>query len=161
MVIQEGEFTDDYLQKNDWWRDLPEVIGLDSSQVRPVDYEGALLAAEDENDAEAAIEARKEMNMDENEFDDTASTPRPSTNEVTPSPRYSRQTTPFVEGSDRGGSESVQGLNGEEDSNRGDIDNDEGGASMQLEVGHVDQYMLQFWEREVVGVDLGFGGMSY
>lgn len=115
VVIQEGDFTEDFFHKNDWWRDLPEVSGTST----PVDYEQALLEAEgDEMDAEAAKMARKEMNMDEEDFEE----------QKTASEDF-RAVTPNEE---------------EED--------------MQLEVGHVDQYMLRFWEREMFGVNLGFGG---
>ena len=65
VVIQEGDFTDDYFNKNEWWKDLPEVVGSAAEQPKTMDYEQALLEAEDENDAAAAIAARNEMNMDE------------------------------------------------------------------------------------------------
>jgi helicase SWR1 len=120
VIIQEGDFTDDYFHKNEWWKDLPEVMG-----TKPVDYEQALLEAEDEYDAAAAIAARKEMNMDENEFQEDA---QPMMNESS-SGQPSRQPSEQPDDED-----------------------------MQLDVGHVDQYMLQFWEREMVGTDLGFGG---
>lgn len=124
VVIQEGGFTEDYFQKNEWWKDLSEVVG--SSSIQNVDYEQALLEAEDENDAAAAIAARKEMNMDDNEFQET--TPKRQMSEISSIP-----STPAPES--------------EQD-------------DMQLDVGHVDQYMLQFWEREMVDTDLGFGGFS-
>ncbi|KAG1091059.1 hypothetical protein G6F42_019529 [Rhizopus arrhizus] len=74
VIIQEGDFTDDYFNKNEWWKDLPEVVGsgaaIQSSSTKAIDYEQALLQAEDESDAAAAIAAGKELNMDENEFDE-------------------------------------------------------------------------------------------
>ena len=72
VVIQEGGFTNDYFQKMDWWRDLPEVTGKETNAVTPnMDIEQALLQAEeDENDARAAITARNEMDMDEREFNE-------------------------------------------------------------------------------------------
>ncbi|KAG1184301.1 hypothetical protein G6F35_015132 [Rhizopus arrhizus] len=94
-----------------------------------VDYEQALLKAEgDENDAEAAMIARKEMKMDEDDFEDNSSSAV-----RTPSEAPSQVVSQASE------------IN-EED------------KDVQLNVGHVDQYMLRFWEREMVGIDLGFGG---
>lgn len=128
VVIQEGDFTEDFFHKNDWWRDLPEVAGA-SETYTPVDYEQALLKAEgDENDAEAAMIARKEMKMDEDDFEDNSSSAV-----RTPSEAPSQVVSQASE------------IN-EED------------KDVQLNVGHVDQYMLRFWEREMVGIDLGFGG---
>ncbi|KAG1091058.1 hypothetical protein G6F42_019528 [Rhizopus arrhizus] len=46
----------------------------------------------------------------------------------------------------------------EEEKGQEDDGDDDDDDSMQLNVGHVDQYMLQFWEREMVGTNLGFGG---
>ncbi|KAL0093523.1 SNF2 family N-terminal domain-containing protein [Phycomyces blakesleeanus] len=131
VIIQDGAFTTDYFHRMDWWRDLPEVTG--SSGGQPVDFEKALLEAEgDENDAAAAIAARNEMAMDEIEFEDSiASQPQKQPLEEE-EPR--RQSSP-------GSYE--------------DEDEDE----MQLAVGHVDQYMLRFWEREMFGKYLGFGGL--
>jgi helicase SWR1 len=125
VVIQEGGFTEDYFQKNDWWKDLPEVVGHD---IQHVDYEQALLEAEDENDAAAAIAARKEMNIDDHEFEDTTRQSEASSRHMSPF------TPPVIS----------EPVSDDED--------------MQLDVGHVDQYMLQFWEREMMGTELGFGG---
>ncbi|KAF7729106.1 swr1 complex component [Apophysomyces ossiformis] len=162
VVIQEGEFTNDYFHKMDWWRDLPEVTdnSVDKNPVAPnMDIEQALLEAEgDETDAAAAIAARNEMNMDEREFDDsTATTPMrqpsavPSSRSASesPAPVELSVTTAYPAGVDD--SKSVEGLE--------PMETDEIGEEMQLAVGHVDQYMLRFWEREMFGKYLGFGGL--
>lgn len=150
MVIQEGDFTDDYFHKNDWWRDLPEMTGM--APNNNMDFEKALLEAEgDENDARAAITARNEMDMDEQEFQEqqnsshrrrqsicTATTTSPA-----PSPGPTATATP----SER---MDTQSLN---------YDEEEEEEEVQLSVGHIDQYMLRFWEREMFGKYLGFGGL--
>ncbi|KAI8987187.1 SNF2 family N-terminal domain-containing protein [Pilobolus umbonatus] len=147
MVIQEGEFTDEYFNKNEWWKDLPEVVGASrtSTDSRAIDYEQALLDAEDEYDAAAAIAARKEMTMDDNDFDD--STPRHTQSNT---PLTSRADTPVTMESG-----SKQASEDEAESIVRDVDED-----MQINVGHVDQYMLQFCEREIFGKNLGFGGFT-
>ncbi|KAI9481072.1 MAG: SNF2 family N-terminal domain-containing protein [Benjaminiella poitrasii] len=155
IVIQEGDFTNDYFSKNEWWKDLPEVVGVQpsSSETKAIDYERALLEAEDENDAAAAIEARKEMNMDEREFDEHTSrstTPRRQLSEV-PS---SRAMSPVLSQNTPQTSETVVHESDPEEEHQ------EEEEQMDLDVGHVDQYMLQFWEREMVGTDLGFGGFQ-
>ncbi|KAI8984238.1 SNF2 family N-terminal domain-containing protein [Mycotypha africana] len=210
VVIQEGGFTDDYFNKNDWWKDLPEVVGsaaatssshLSKQLNNDKEYEQALLEAEDENDAAAAIAARKEMNLDEQEFVDDSqsrskgkgrsesvsqqptelyttselSTPlseSAATSATTPSavcsPLPLRQVSEApTEMEEDGSMPTVTSVKNDEEAdgiqyNRAEQPNDEdeaeGGSDIQLDVGHVDQYMLQFWEREMVGVDLGFGG---
>ncbi|KAI9364230.1 P-loop containing nucleoside triphosphate hydrolase protein [Pilaira anomala] len=146
VIIQEGDFTDDYFHKNEWWKDLPEVLGGNKS----IDYEQALLEAEDdENDAAAAIAARKEMNMDDNEFKED--TPRYQS-ETTPT--QTRSSTPvIISSSTQPSSDNEDDENQEEEE---EVVEDE---NMQLNIGHVDQYMLQFWEREEIGINLGFGGI--
>ncbi|KAI8647815.1 SNF2 family N-terminal domain-containing protein [Parasitella parasitica] len=189
VIIQEGDFTDDYFNKNEWWKDLPEVVGSGSATAshdhseKPIDYEQALLQAEDESDAAAAIAARKELNMDENEFDEnrqvlseTASGPAsPFTPTMSSTPTRQVSVGPDADVEDEHGDvmvekdvvleekhsqpqpqpqpQSDQEQDEQDDEEQGQYDED-----MQLNVGHVDQYMLQFWEREVVGTDLGFGG---
>lgn len=117
VIIQQGDFTEDYFNKkgtDDWWKELPEVTGVE-------DYEQALLEAEeDENDAAAAIAARKEMNMDNQEFEEDANGNTPRCQAVEP------------------------------------IMSDDEEQDMQSSVGHVDGYMLQFWARQEIGIDLGF-----
>ncbi|KAI8578637.1 hypothetical protein K450DRAFT_245833 [Umbelopsis ramanniana AG] len=164
VVIQEGDFTTEYFEKMDWWKDLPEVAG--SQQVGKnnlvtatsnVDIEQALLEAEDdETDAKAAIAARREMRMDEREFADTpnqdkvvgtAISSRSATN--SPGPRETGTTFPSdaMEVDDGNPMDTDQ------------IDEEISEQEMQIEVGHVDQYMLRFWEREMFGQYLGFGGL--
>ncbi|KAI9499562.1 SNF2 family N-terminal domain-containing protein [Zychaea mexicana] len=166
VVIQEGGFTDDYFQKMDWWRDLPEVTGKETNAVTPtMDIEQALLQAEeDENDARAAITARNEMDMDEREFNETRQSRSPSDS---PKPSTSAVVTPAaVSGADdeEGLDEPMAVVEEEEEeaaaaaaAEEEEEGNDE--EEMQLAVGHVDQYMLRFWEREMFGRFLGFGGL--
>lgn len=145
VVIHEGGFTNDYFQKMDWWRDLPEVTGNETQAVAPtMDIEQALLQAEeDENDARAAITARNEMDMDEREFNEPRQSSSPADS---PGPSMSSVVTPAA----------VTGADDEEDLDEL-MDEEE---AMQLSVGHVDQYMLRFWEREMFGQYLGFGGLD-
>ncbi|KAL9537738.1 hypothetical protein MBANPS3_011512 [Mucor bainieri] len=190
VIIQEGDFTDDYFNKNEWWKDLPEVVGSGGpavqSNAKPIDYEQALLQAEDESDAAAAIAARKELNMDENEFDESrqlmSDTPSGPASPFTPtmSATPTRQTsvcndteaeaeaeeeddedTAMQEAAPEEQEEQEEEEEEEEEQVEGqdeDGDDDGNDDNMQLNVGHVDQYMLQFWEREMVGTNLGFGG---
>jgi helicase SWR1 len=162
VIIQEGDFTTEYFEKMDWWKDLPEVAG--SQQVSRnmdtatsnVDIEQALLEAEDdETDAKAAIAARKEMRMDETEFADTPAQDRVVSSTaissrsatLSPSPREPNTIYPTDAMDVDSTSQLDTGI--EEISDR----------EMQVEVGHVDQYMLRFWEREMFGQYLGFGGL--
>ncbi|KAI8078854.1 SNF2 family N-terminal domain-containing protein [Halteromyces radiatus] len=136
MVIQEGGFTNDYFQKMDWWKDLPEVAGnttTTTTSISNTDMEQALLEAEGEKmDAQAAMAARNEMTLDDEEFEEST---RP-TPIISPSESSHAQSSPVLH-------PSIQ----EED------------VELDLEVGHVDQYMLRFWEREMFGQYLGFGGL--
>jgi helicase SWR1 len=162
VIIQEGDFTTEYFEKMDWWKDLPEVAG--SQQVSrnaeattpQVDIEQALLEAEDdETDARAAIAARKEMRMDETEFADTPAHDKSaliSSRSATTSP--GPKEPGIVVPSDTLETESQMDVGGIEA-----MDDDLTDRGMQLEVGHVDQYMLRFWEREMFGQYLGFGGL--
>ncbi|CAO3618792.1 unnamed protein product [Cunninghamella blakesleeana] len=209
MVIQEGEFTNDYFQKMDWWRDLPEVVGsMESNKLQNketkessnsnIDMEQALLEAEgDELDAQAAIAARNEMTMDDHEFDEsTSSTPKllasaspskynspkinisnkstPMQTSTSPSPTLSPSLhhpqsptlssyetsiiTPTLSINKSKNKNAHVDISNFDNPNIGDNDdnNDEGDT---IEVGHVDQYMLRFWEREVFEQYLGFGGL--
>lgn len=162
MVIQEGEFTNDYFQKTDWWRDLPEVtrsivdttttttaIKSNTPDASNIDIEQALLQAEDENDAQAAITARNEMEMDDREFNETRQSNSPSVSSPS-GPSLSVPATPAPESSES------QAFLYEEDDEEADAVEEQ---DMQLSVGHVDQYMLRFWEREMYGRYLGFGGL--
>lgn len=185
VIIQEGDFTDDYFNKNEWWKDLPEVVGsgaaIQSSSTKAIDYEQALLQAEDESDAAAAIAAGKELNMDENEFDENrqmmSDTPSGPASPFTPtmSATPTRQTSVcndteaeveeeeedqdiVMEEAAPSDLPQPQPEQQEEEKGQEDDGDDDDDDSMQLNVGHVDQYMLQFWEREMVGTNLGFGG---
>jgi helicase SWR1 len=186
VIIQEGDFTDDYFHKNEWWKDLPEVVGQENASLvsknasssKPIDYEQALLEAEgDENDAAAAIAARKEMAMDDNEFEDSSNnaTPRRQLSETPSSANTSRVSTPVVNKATSAPAaapvtsntvepeqQQQQAENEEEEEQREveEEEEEEEDGDMQLNVGHVDQYMLSFWEREVIGVNLGFGGFE-
>lgn len=188
VIIQEGDFTDDYFNKNEWWKDLPEVVGsgptiASNNTGKLIDYEQALLQAEDESDAAAAIAARKELNMDENEFDenrqimsDTPSGPAsPFTPTIGSTPTRQVSVCNDTEGEDGDDDEEHDVIAEEEadvdeelnveqqpqsdqDEQQQQQQEEEDDENMQLDVGHVDQYMLQFWEREMVGTNLGFGG---
>lgn len=129
VIIQQGDFTDDYFNKKQtdaWWKELPEVTGEE--------YEQALLEAEDdETDAAAARAARKEMNMDHHEFDEEVEENVEDTNSNGPRCQGD-ENTPITS----------------------DTEEDEDGDDMQSGVGHVDNYMLQFWSRQMLGIDLGF-----
>lgn len=90
MVIAEGDFTTDYLQKLDWRDYLDEgqlkELGVDGEPLAPgatgratgagaesaAEIRQALAAAEDEEDAVAAKAAEGELHMDETEFSETA-----------------------------------------------------------------------------------------
>ncbi|KAI9303969.1 SNF2 family N-terminal domain-containing protein [Cunninghamella echinulata] len=224
MVIQEGGFTNDYFQKMDWWRDLPEIAGNigsrrsenkeesiieETQESNNIDMERALLEAEgDEIDAQAAIAARNEMIMDDHDFDDSIqSTPKlssstqynnnsslsssianspknisASSNRSTPqlppssppsaslSPSFPHQAssptlssyettivtpTPTLNKNDDANELSIMShINNNNDDEYNNNEFDE-----HMEVGHVDQYMLRFWEREIFGDYLGFGGL--
>ena len=187
VIIQEGDFTDDYFNKNEWWKDLPEVVGsgpaIASNNIeKPIDYEQALLQAEDESDAAAAIAARKELNMDENEFDenrqimsDTPSGPAsPFTPNMSSTPTRQVSICNDTEGENDDEEQDVvveaeveindelnveqQPQSDQDEQQQQQQEEDDDDENMQLNVGHVDQYMLQFWEREMVGTNLGFGG---
>lgn len=174
VIIGEGGFTDDYFHKNEWWKDLPEVVGqehatgalINTTSSKPIDYEQALLEAEgDENDAAAAIAARKEMHLDDNEFrgggsgglmtqDESSRSPTSRTPRRSETPMSTtRPSTPKMATTEENGNEEREDEQEEDDEEEEDED-------MQLNVGHVDQYMLQFWEREVFGTNLGFGAFK-
>ncbi|ORX45692.1 hypothetical protein DM01DRAFT_1386494 [Hesseltinella vesiculosa] len=180
MVIHEGGFTNDYFQKMDWWRDLPEVTGhAAEQQLSNKDLEQALLdAEEDEQDAQAAIEARKELTLDDNEFTETASnvatpskltpTPTPVSPSMSPSSHGSAQ-SPVIHPSLAGSTKMVpphlkKSRHHDRPSQTPEMDHEAMAAEQEAmdldeEVGHVDQYMLRFWEREIFGHYLGFGGL--
>lgn len=84
MVIAEGDFTTDYLQKLDWRDYLDEGqlkdLGVDAEGAVPgsesaADIRQALAAAEDEEDAAAAKAAEGELAVDASDFSETAPLP--------------------------------------------------------------------------------------
>jgi helicase SWR1 len=77
MVIAEGDFTTDYLQKLDWRDYLDDGqladLGVDGEGAAPqaesaADIRNALAAAEDEEDAAAAKAAEGELDVDQSDF---------------------------------------------------------------------------------------------
>lgn len=152
VVIQEGEFTTDYFQKMDWRDMLGEdelaKIGdlapatdagtpQDLSTVHGADLEQALAAAEDENDVLAMHQAKHEMEgVDVSDFSDAvpaATSPNASSTSLAKGSSGAR--VQFA------GAESI-------DEEYGEV----------IEMGHVDEYMLRFMEREY-GHYVGFGGL--
>ncbi|CAO3590853.1 unnamed protein product [Absidia cylindrospora] len=198
MVIQEGGFTNEYFQKMDWWKDLPEVTSAEQQQqqqqqqpvqdqgqdqdqqVGAMDLEQALLEAEgDEVDAQAAIAARNEMTMDDAEFDDdkpssttspvvVAASTRKHMGSPSPSPRGT-SASPILHPSLQSSSSphdlvttSTVSTMQEDTSDAmpvGDDNDQDDTMTLGVDVGHVDQYMLRFWESEMFGHYLGFGGL--
>ncbi|KAI1316376.1 swr1 complex component, partial [Mortierella claussenii] len=181
VVIQEGEFTTDYFQKMDW-RDMlgeedlakigdlgptqPDGEPRDVSTVHGADLEQALAAAEDENDVLAMQQAKHEMEgVDQGDFSEVGA---------------SAATTPGAAAAaaghtDVGPRSSMMGANKE--SGKHSRLNESSGAKVQfaasvvnageeemeeegevIEMGHVDEYMLRFMEREY-GHYVGFGGL--
>ncbi|KAG0217577.1 swr1 complex component [Mortierella sp. NVP41] len=148
VVIQEGEFTTDYFQKMDWRdmlgeEDLAKIGDLgpisadgepqDLSTVHGADLEQALAAAEDENDVLAMQQAKHEMEgVDVGDFSEAAAGAAGKQGE-TRGARVQFETS------------SSNAVNDEEE---GDV----------IEMGHVDEYMLRFMEREY-GHYVGFGGL--
>lgn len=77
MVITDGDFTTDYLQKLDWRDYLDDSqlqeLGVDGTEGAPppesaADIRQALAAAEDEEDAAAAKAAEGELDVDQSDF---------------------------------------------------------------------------------------------
>ncbi|KAK3843322.1 MAG: SNF2 family N-terminal domain-containing protein [Linnemannia gamsii] len=144
VVIQEGEFTTDYFQKMDWRDmlgedDLAKIGDLgptqangepqDLSTVHGADLEQALAAAEDENDVLAMQQAKHEMEgVDMGDF-----------SEVGAAAAATGASVQF-----------------EVSTSSNAVDEDEEGEIIEL--GHVDEYMLRFMEREY-GHYVGFGGL--
>lgn len=85
MVIAEGDFTTDYLQKLDWRDYLDEdqlqELGVDAADPNPTesaaDIRQALAAAEDEEDAVAAKAAVAELAVDRPDFSEQVVAPNP------------------------------------------------------------------------------------
>lgn len=86
MVIAEGDFTTDYLQKLDWRDYLDESqlkeLGVDDSDQPAVESAAeirqALAAAEDDEDAAAAKAAEGELQVDQSDFSEAAPAPAPT-----------------------------------------------------------------------------------
>lgn len=85
MVIAEGDFTTDYLQKLDWRDYLDEnqlkELGVDEADAAggavqsDAEVRQALAAAEDEEDAAAAKAAEGELEVDRSDFSELAPVP--------------------------------------------------------------------------------------
>lgn len=129
VVITDGEFTTDYFNKVDWRDMLGDGLGDENKieevqdSAAPVDIEKALAQAEEEEDATAAQVAQNEMDMDVVEF--------------TPEEQLQRHEAELakqqaeVSAAAQSSPQAVDGDEEEED-----------------DVGHVDDYMLKFFERE-------------
>jgi len=152
VIIQEGEFTTDYFQKMDWRdmlgeEELAKIGDLapatdagtpqDLSTVHGADLEQALAAAEDENDVLAMHQAKHEMEgVDVSDFSDAVpAATSPSAGSTSLDKGSSGTRVQFA------GAESIEEEYGE-----------------VIEMGHVDEYMLRFMEREY-GHYVGFGGL--
>ena len=72
VVIGEGEFTTDFFNKVDWKDMLGDEMAASIKDTETVDVQQALAAVEDIDDARAAQEAQREMDVDANEFAETA-----------------------------------------------------------------------------------------
>lgn len=151
VVITEGEFTTDYFQKLDW-RDMLDPEDLpESVRDRPdttsagVDVEQALLAAEDETDAQAALVARREMDLDVTEFAETTAVAPVGVLGVDSPVPYATSRGMSAEGAGASSATPPAIVTNTDD--------------QEQVIGHVDEYMLRFAEREF-GVYLGFGGLA-
>ncbi|KAG9066161.1 swr1 complex component [Linnemannia hyalina] len=168
VVIQEGEFTTDYFQKMDWRdmlaeEDLAKIGDLgptqangepqDISTVHGTDLEQALAAAEDENDVLAMQQAKHEMEgVDIGDFSEAGVAAAAGAG-----PNGSTEPSKAGKG-DKGGKHGESGetrVQFEASSNSNAVDEEEGEV---IEMGHVDEYMLRFMEREY-GHYVGFGGL--
>ncbi|KAG0203319.1 swr1 complex component [Mortierella sp. GBA30] len=165
VVIQEGEFTTDYFQKMDW-RDmlgeedlakigdlgptLPSGEPQDISTVHGADLEQALAAAEDENDVLAMQQAKHEMEgVDVGDFSETGIPPTTTITSTAATAKLSKVGKDAKKGG--GITNRVQFVGSMEE------DAAEEGSEV-IEMGHVDEYMLRFMEREY-GYYVGFGGL--
>ncbi|KAG0065890.1 swr1 complex component [Linnemannia elongata] len=167
VVIQEGEFTTDYFQKMDWRdmlgeEDLAKIGDLgptqangepqDLSTVHGADLEQALAAAEDENDVLAMQQAKHEMEgVDVGDFSEAGAAATGA------GPNGSTDPSKAGKGGKGGknGEFGVARVQFEASSSSNAVDEEEGEV---IEMGHVDEYMLRFMEREY-GHYVGFGGL--
>ncbi|KAF9175600.1 swr1 complex component [Mortierella sp. AD010] len=166
VVIQEGEFTTDYFQKMDWRdmlgeEDLAKIGDLGPIQsdsgsqgttiVQGADLEQALAAAEDENDVLAMQQAKHEMeDVDLGDFSEVKTNTAPGTPQSSITAKGSGKKSKMSETSTGGAK--VQFAASVEDVGGDDEDYE------VIEMGHVDEYMLRFMEREY-GHYVGFGGL--
>ncbi|TKY88137.1 hypothetical protein EX895_002847 [Sporisorium graminicola] len=134
VVIQEGEFNTETLAKRIDWRDMLDDGGkIGDVEVGEVgaaesgrEVERAFLEAEDEEDRQAALKAREEMFVDDDEFEDQQQVKQvASRDSETPMPVSTLQTAQ---------TEIDGGEAGEEE------EDEEGGS--------IDDYMLAFVERD-------------
>lgn len=71
IVIGEGDFTTDFFNQVDWKDMLGDDIAANVVQPPGMELQQALAAAEDDDDAQAAQIAQKEMDIDAVEFSET------------------------------------------------------------------------------------------
>ncbi|KAF9358765.1 swr1 complex component [Mortierella sp. AD094] len=168
VVIQEGEFTTDYFQKMDWRdmlgeEDLAKIGDLGPTQsdggsqgvstVQGADLEQALAAAEDENDVLAMQQAKHEMEgVDLGDFSEVGTNTAPATPQSSITAKGSGKNLKSKMSETGAGGAKVQFAVSIEGA--GDEDED----YEVIEMGHVDEYMLRFMEREY-GHYVGFGGL--
>jgi len=168
VVIQEGGFTTDFFQRMDWRdmlgeEDLAKIGDLgtmnmeeeqEPSVVQGAELEQALAAAEDENDVLAMQQAKHEMEgVDVNDFSEAGtsasalagSTVTKTDKDVSGKNAKKKWTETSGAKVQFAGAVSIEPAATEED---GEV----------IEMGHVDEYMLRFMEREY-GHYVGFGGL--
>jgi hypothetical protein len=168
VVIQEGEFTTDYFQKMDWRdmlgeEDLAKIGDLgptqangepqDLSTVHGTDLEQALAAAEDENDVLAMQQAKHEMEgVDVGDFSEAGAVAAAG---VGPNGTADPSKADRSEKGGKSGESGMARIQFEASSSSVAFNDEEGEV---IEMGHVDEYMLRFMEREY-GHYVGFGGL--
>ncbi|GAC97746.1 hypothetical protein PHSY_005333 [Pseudozyma hubeiensis SY62] len=144
VVIQEGEFNTDTLVKRLDWRDMLDdsgkigdvevAVGEEADGVGARDVERAFLEAEDEEDRQAALKAREEMFVDDEEFDERQQqgkeTSKGDSGEAAPVGNDARG---VLEGSVQ--VEETEGV-------------EEGEEEEEEEGGTIDDYLLAFVERD-------------
>lgn len=137
VVIQEGEFNTETLAKRIDWRDMLDdggklgdvEVGLgdgEGDEVGGREVERAFLEAEDEEDRQAALKARAEMFVDDEEFGESQ-------------PRADQELQKQQENGTGLDEQEAQTLQPDHEGEEND-ENDEGGT--------IDDYMLAFVERD-------------
>ena len=137
VVIQEGEFNTETLAKRIDWRDMLDdggklgdvEVGLgdgEGDEVGGREVERAFLEAEDEEDRQAALKARAEMFVDDEEFGESQ-------------PRAHQELQKQQENGTGLDEQEAQTLQPDHEGEEND-ENDEGGT--------IDDYMLAFVERD-------------